>query len=153
MGCLTRVALFFLAVLLLAAPAAAHHVPVPAAVTDAEAFAVAQAEAIAQDAAFTEAWEGYAAAKPGPEKATAMNGLEAGLVVTIEHLAGLDVRACFAPWHRALMALWETVADAMTAIRTGVPLPHERIGFGQALSGLMRDPVFAALFDCTEVEV
>jgi len=148
MGCLSRFALALLAALLLASPVAAHHVPVAPADTDAEAFTIAQAEAIAQDAAFTEAWEGYVAATSGPEQATAMNGLESLIVVTIEHLSGLDVRECYAAWHRALLALWETVSDAMTAIRTGVPLPPDRIGFGQALSGLMRDPAFAALFDC-----
>ena len=124
----------------------AHHVPVPDTISDQDAFDIARAEFDAQVAIASESLSLYASATSADEKATTGNIVETALTVGIDHMAGLDVRDCFALWHRAASDLFLFTADGLIASRSGTPNAYAD---SNAVYSVVTSPYFVTLFDCS----
>jgi hypothetical protein len=118
---------------------------VPTAASDADAFVVAQAEVGAQQQVTLDAFTLWVETE-GPESATALNALEMAIVTSIDHVGALGVRPCYAPWHRAAVEVFETLADGLALHRAGAPSAYADANLAYAL---FANPRFVALFDCT----
>ena len=140
-----RFAIALFAVFAISASVQGHHIPVPSATTDADAFASAQAEYAAQRVPLFAAYELFLASTSAAEGLTALNDLEAAITTTIAHLGSLDVRPCFEAWHRAALLEFTTLAEDIKLMRSGgVPTFAEP----QAYYDLVKMPQFIALMEC-----
>ena len=101
-----------------------HHVDVPVGASDAEAFVIVQEEVIAQAVAVKVVLDAYDAAASGIEAQTLANDFETAVTTSIEHIASLEVRDCFAGWHYGAVRVFETLADAFAAARRLEPAPY-----------------------------
>ena len=87
-----------LAVLLVMSGATlAHHVPLPDAASDSDAFALYLTEQTAQSDGVVTRFMAYKYGK-AEERSDLAKDAQSALVVTIEHMDGLDVRPCFATY-------------------------------------------------------
>lgn len=146
------IALAALLLVVLTGSVQAHHVPVPAVTSDADAYAVAQTEFWAQHAAVQAALQAYTNALDNggvSEAQTAGNMVETAMSTTIDHMAVLDVRDCFATWHEAASGVFVALADGFAAKRRAEPSPylHANIVYTTVV-GTDQGAYFASLFDC-----
>ena len=100
-----------------AVPVTAHHVPVTAAVSDADAAMSFATEYAAQRVAVMEAVRAFYAAPSASEKSQALLDVENVLTVTIEHIGGLNVRSCFAHVHELALGEFVLAADGFALLR------------------------------------
>ena len=136
----------------LGTPVAAHHVGVAAVTSDADAFASAQAEYLAQWDVLLMAWAAFDSTTSVTETAQTLLDLEGALITTLAHLDSLDVRPCFERWMDVARVSVEAQVAAVWAYRNGHDYLPSLVSSGY-LKGLATDTVyFLRTIDCAEDE-
>ena len=126
----------------------AHHVPVADASSDVEAFALFFAEYNAQYQGVIPTFIEYVYAQDAAEKSDLAKKVQTALLVTDEHLSGLDVRPCFAPFARLASELFDTLIRYFEVVQDDPAIAGALFDYGGSLVTAITASVTDTLTAC-----
>jgi hypothetical protein len=148
---LTKAAGAALLALALAVPAYAHHVTVPDVASDSEAFAIYVGEHTAQSEGVVPKFMAYRYAKPA-EKSDLGKDAQTALVVTIEHMASLEVRECFAPFAELVDEFYGTLVRYFEVVGPNPALAEALFAYAGSLYTALTASIVETVAACAPTE-
>ena len=145
----------FLVSLLALAPvgASAHHVEVAPAVSDSDAFGTYLAEYTAQVGGAVDLYIQYSVASDAAEKSDAAKAAQDALLITQEHMAGLDVRECFAPFDEVVTEFLDTLVRSFEEALGNPIIAGALDSYAATLYGTLTDQIPATVLACAPAAV
>ncbi len=126
----------------------AHHVPVPEAASDVDAFALYLNEYQAQADGVIPVFIQYVYAQDAAEKSDLAKKVQTALLTTVEHMDGLDVRDCFSPLAGLADELFATLIRYFEVVQDNPALADALFGFGGSLYSAITAAVPDTLAAC-----
>ncbi len=131
---------------MLAVPVYGHHVEVAKADSDSAAFGTYYAEFNAQVLPAVDLYVQYTYATDAAEKSDLAKQTEDALVITIEHVASLDVRECFADFQAETLAFLNALVESFA--ETDPAIAQAGVAYADSLFGALVASVGPTVLAC-----